>query len=165
MLTLPCEQHIVSSRLEDPTQQWEFQRKLKNYFWCPGSPVQSPLTIVPGRHGWCVEREIDPFSAPLASVLNFLARMFTEGYYYRTINVHRSAISSVLPHIGGMPVGQVPLVKLLFRDILQKNPPLPKYQFTWDLDLVIHYLNKLPRNAQTGINQVNCFIFGVVFFK
>jgi len=34
----------------------------------------------------------------------------------------------------------------LFKGILQKNPPLPKYQFSWDLDLVLKYLQKLPAN-------------------
>jgi hypothetical protein len=47
--------------------------------------------------------------------------MFSEGYQYRTINVHRSEISSVLPYIDGLPVGQFPLVKQLFRGILQKK--------------------------------------------
>jgi hypothetical protein len=65
------------------------------------------------RHSWCLEREVDPFSAPLAFVLDFLAWMHFKGYEYRTINVHRSAISSVLPYIDGLPIGQLPFVKQL----------------------------------------------------
>ena len=33
-------------------------------------------------HGWCLERETDPFSAPLAVVLDFLAWMHLKGYEY-----------------------------------------------------------------------------------
>ena len=91
-------------------------------------------------------RQVNPFSAPLASVLDFLAWLFHQGFQYRTMNVHRSAISSVLPYIEGIPVGQNPLVKHLFRGILQKNPPLTKYQFAWDLDLVLKFLSKQPAN-------------------
>jgi len=90
--------------------------------------------------GWCHTREIDPFSTSVAAVLDFLAWMYKEGYQYRTLNVHRSAISSVLPHFDGVPVGQLPIVKQLMKGVLQKNPPLPKYQLSWDLDLVLKYL-------------------------
>ena len=75
-------------------------------------------------HSWCLEREVDPFSAPLAFVLDFLAWMHFNGYEYRTINVHRPAVSSVLPYIDGLPFGQLPLVKQLLRGIIQKNHPL-----------------------------------------
>ena len=78
--------------------------------------------------------------------------MFHQGFQYRTINVHRSAISSVLPYIDGIPVGQNPLVKQLFRGILQKNPPLPKYQVAWDLDLVLRFLSKLPANKNLPLD-------------
>lgn len=40
---------------------------------------------------WCDRREVDPFSAPVAQVLEFLTFLFYEGFQYRTINVHRSA--------------------------------------------------------------------------
>jgi hypothetical protein len=70
----------------------------------------------------------------VAAVLDFLAWMYKEGYQYRTLNVHRSAISSVLPHFDGVTVVQLPIVKQLRKGVLQKNPPLSKYQFSWDLD-------------------------------
>ena len=89
---------------------------------------------------WCLEREVDPFSAPLTAVLDFLAWMFQKGFQYRTVNVHRSAISSILPHIDGQPVGQTQLVKKLMKGILRENPPLPKYQEMWDIDIVLKFL-------------------------
>lgn len=45
---------------------------------------------------WCLERQTDPFSVSISSVLEFLSWLHHSGYQYRTINVHRSAISSVL---------------------------------------------------------------------
>lgn len=102
--------------------------------------------------GWCHTREIDLFSTSVAAVLDFLAWMYKEGYQYRTLNVHRSAISSVLPHFDEVPVGQLPMVKQLMKGVLQKNPPLPKYQFSWDLDLVLKYLETLPINRKLTLS-------------
>lgn len=79
---------------------------------------------------WCDRREIDPFSAPVAQVLEFLTYLFYEGFQYRTINVHRSAISSVLSYFNNQPIGQHHLVKMLMKGILRGNPPLPRYKDT-----------------------------------
>ena len=55
---------------------------------------------------WCCEREITPISASLSQFLEYLSWMYENKYEYRTINVHRSAISSVLPPLDGAPIGQ-----------------------------------------------------------
>ena len=56
--------------------------------------------------GWCNERKVDPFPCSLKFVLYSLAELFETGYTYRTINVHRSAISAYHTMIEGSPVGQ-----------------------------------------------------------
>lgn len=52
-------------------------------------------------------------SSPLGSVLEFLPSIHTEEKAYSTINVHRSMLSSTLPHVDNRPIGQHPLVKSL----------------------------------------------------
>ena len=84
---------------------------------------------------WCLEREVDPLSAPITSFMEFLSWMFYEGFQYRTINVHRSVISSVLPDINSLSVGQHYLIKNIMRGILKGNPPLPRYKEMWDVYL------------------------------
>ena len=42
---------------------------------------------------WCLERKIDPFRAPVKDIIEYLAFLFNYGDKYRTINLHRSAIS------------------------------------------------------------------------
>ena len=49
--------------------------------------------------GWCLGQSFDTFSAHLNAVLEFLSWMFYEDFQYGTINVYRSAISSILLHI------------------------------------------------------------------
>ena len=138
------EQHFISSRVEALGLSPQVKELLLGS-WKSGTK-SSYDSAWKKWDSWCVSRQVNPFSAPLATVLDFLAWMLHQGFQYRTINVHRSAISSVLPYIEGIPVGQNPLVKQLFCGILQKNPPLPKYQFAWDLDLVLKFLSKQPAN-------------------
>ena len=48
--------------------------------------------------GWCRERNNDPFSSDIATIVNFLASLYKAGYQYRSINIdnnYRSAIPAV----------------------------------------------------------------------
>ena len=71
--------------------------------------------------------------ARLKDILAFLADQFRIGKQYRTINVLRSAISSVHPHIDGHLIGQHPYVCQLLRGVAVKRPPQPRYSSTWDV--------------------------------
>ncbi|CAC5390837.1 unnamed protein product [Mytilus coruscus] len=52
---------------------------------------------------WCNEREIDPYTATLTEVADFLTCLFTSGLQYRTIAGYRSMLSTVLPPIENIP--------------------------------------------------------------
>uniref|UniRef100_K1RN86 Uncharacterized protein n=1 Tax=Magallana gigas TaxID=29159 RepID=K1RN86_MAGGI len=104
---------------------------------------------------WCLERQTDPFSVSISSVLEFLSWLHHSGYQYRTINVHRSGISSVLPFVDNLPVGQHYLLKHLMKGILKENPPLPKYTVLWDVDLVLSYLKDLPDNKDLSLKVLS----------
>jgi hypothetical protein len=75
----------------DPIKQWDFQSvtNLLLGSWKRGTS-NAYNSDWKKWHCWCLEREIDPFSAHLAFVLDFLAWMHFKGYDYRTINVHVS---------------------------------------------------------------------------
>ena len=60
--------------------------------------------------GWRCEQQVNPVSASLDSVLNFLASQFDAGLEYRTLNVYRSALSATHPQIEGFKVGEHPIV-------------------------------------------------------
>lgn len=100
---------------------------------------------------WCNRRKIDPISAPVAQVLEFLTYLFYKGFQYRTINVHRSAIYSVLSYVNNQPIGQHHLVKMLMKGILRGNRPLPRHKDTWDLDILLRLLISLPDNKDLSL--------------
>ena len=87
---------------------------------------------------WCTERDGDPVLGPIEDVVNFLAHLYTEGYQ---LNAYRSAISSMHSPINGQSIGQHPLVSRLLKGAFQSRPPLPRYTETWDVAMVLSYLD------------------------
>ena len=91
-------------------------------------------------HRWCVERNYNPFSTSLSSVLQFLAEQFDSGLQYRSVNTLRSAISTTHPNIDGLAVGRHPLVSRLLRGMFNLRPPSPRYSYSWDVRVVVNFL-------------------------
>lgn len=59
----------------------------------------------------------------------------------------------MLPQVNGVSVGQVPIVKQLFRGILINDPPWPKYGFSWDINVVLKHLLDLPNDNELSLLQ------------
>lgn len=94
--------------------------------------------------GWCSERSCNPFSCSVKTILKYLSYLFyRKGFQYRTINVHRSAVSMTHLPINNCCVGEHPLVSRLMKGIANLRPPVPKYLKTWDVSIVLNYLLKL----------------------
>lgn len=80
-------------------------------------------------------------SPNLSKVLEFLARLCQEGKAYRSVNVFRSMLSSTLSPIDGVDVGKHPLVVKIMKGIYNVEPPAPKYNNFWDVNVVLNLLN------------------------
>ena len=80
--------------------------------------------------------------------LDFLAFLFKSGYEYRTTCTRRSAISAFHNNIEGRPIGEHPQVSSLITSVFNNRPLQPKYNFIWNVQLVLDYLKKeLPNNS------------------
>jgi hypothetical protein len=67
---------------------------------------------------WCCTRKINPNSATLNQVADFLSDLFNEGLQYRTIAGYRSMLSAVLPHYENVTIGQHPhIIREIVRDL------------------------------------------------
>ena len=86
---------------------------------------------------WCLRQGIDPLSAPLMDILEFLMIQFQIGIQYRII--------STLTHneIDGVWVGQHPLVSCLLNGVFNSRPPALQYLSTWDVSGVFAYLESI----------------------
>ena len=95
---------------------------------------------------WCLGLGVDPLSAPLKEILEFLSTQFQLGKQYRTINTIWSVISMTHTDIDGVRVGQHPLVSRLLKGVFNSRPPTPRYSHTWDVNLVLSYRESQPEN-------------------
>ena len=91
--------------------------------------------------GWCDSWKVDPSRCLVNYVLEYLSSLFYhEKLLYRTIGLHRSAISTYHVHVNDKPIGQHPLVCSLFSGIFNSRPPQPKYLFVWDVQEVLNFI-------------------------
>ena len=97
---------------------------------------------------------MDPLSAPVSEVLEFLLEQFESGKQYRTINVIQSAISMTHEEVDGTRVGQHHLVSRFLRGVFNCRPPALKYSFMWDVDIVLSYLKDLPNNESLSFQML-----------
>ena len=81
-----------------------------------------------------------------------MGHLFDKKFQYGTINNHRSAISAYHIPIDGVKVGSHPLVCDLLKGVNNERPPLPKYRFIWDVDLVLGKMNDLPENHDLSMD-------------
>ena len=104
---------------------------------------------------WCIERCIDPLSAHLNEVLEFLLEEFETGKQYRTINAIRSAISMTHNEVDGTRIGQHPLVSRFLKGVFNCRPPASRYSCTWNVDIVLSYVQTLPDNESRSFHQLS----------
>ncbi len=87
---------------------------------------------------WCNQKQVNPLSAHLSAILEFLKDQFEDGKAYRTLNVYRSADT--------VKVGSHPLVSQLLKGVFNLRPPEPKYSCTWDVSRVLDFIKSLGPN-------------------
>ena len=97
---------------------------------------------------WFGRRGVDPTRCSVTDGLDYLADLILQGRPYRSINVHRSAISAYhIPMVVGnaiVPVGKHPMVSRLMSGVHNLRPPIAKYSFTWDIDTVLDLFRSWP---------------------
>lgn len=82
----------------------------------------------------------------MPNVLEFLTLQFKNGASYSTLNAYRSAIGQ----IAGPDLGQDLRLKRFFKGVLVFiRQPLPRYENTWDLGIVINYVRTLENDIIT----------------
>ncbi|CAC5406722.1 unnamed protein product [Mytilus coruscus] len=104
---------------------------------------------------WCNEQSVNPFQAPLATVIEFLTKLFKDGLQYRTINTYRSAISKNHPLIDSLQVGKHPLIIRHMRAIFNESTPTSKYEFSWDVDIDLNEILSWGTNQALDIKHLS----------
>ena len=98
---------------------------------------------------------MDPFQATVHQVAEYLVYLFDHtDTGYSVVNTHRCAISALLPPIQGATVGKHPLVKKVMKGIFRLRPSLPRYTVTYDVQVVLDYLDNLGENSVLTLKQL-----------
>ena len=94
---------------------------------------------------WCKERALDPHSASITAIGDFLLHLFNSGLQISTVKGYRSAIGAI--HTGfqdGSTVSSSTPLSHLIRGMFLERPPTRKLVPSWDLGSVLSSLSRSP---------------------
>lgn len=98
---------------------------------------------------FCDQQQIDKINPSLGEILTFLSRLHDEGLSYSAINTAKSMLSSLFEIVQKRDIGKNVLIKRFMKGIFQLRPSFPKSNFTWDVKIVLKFLENLENNMLT----------------
>ena len=78
---------------------------------------------------------------------------------YRSINVARSALSSFLKICGSIDINAYEEISRFMKGVFQSRPALPRYNETWDVQIVLDYLKSLHTTSLFQLTCKLCMLF------
>lgn len=101
-------------------------------------------------NSWCIEWYLNPSSAPLSQVLQFLLGVIFNRKQYCTVNTIRTPLLTTQRRIEGLSVGQHQLASLFMTwSLTVDHQPINNYTATWDIcrcsSQIPHSLSRQPR--------------------
>ena len=114
--------------------------------------------------GWCQLRKINPVSATLNQVLEYLTSFYLYGLGYNTINCYRSSISAFLDKLGDVPIGKNEKLCKLLTGISKKRPSQPKYLFVWDVSTMVSFMGCMEDNEKLTLKLLSLKLATLIAF-
>lgn len=100
---------------------------------------------------YCEYNNIHYLKPSTANIINFLSALFDNGAQYGTINTHKSAISLVL----GSSYFHDECIKRFMKGVYHLKPSAPKYNLTWDPNIVLTHLAHLWPNETLDLENLS----------
>ena len=104
---------------------------------------------------YCLSLKQSPTSCGPDIIARYIKHLFDSGCSYSSVNGARCAISK--HHVGydGMSAGSHKLVSMAVKSVFKQRPPLPKYKTTFDITVVLTYLQSLPNNKDLSLKLLS----------
>lgn len=99
---------------------------------------------------FCNANSVNVYDASIPTVIYFLTQLFNDGCQYGTLNTCRSALSLVL----GPVLGNDDRLKRFLKGVFRLKPPKPKYNVTWDTNLVLDNLSLWHPNEYLTLDKL-----------
>lgn len=109
------------------------------------------------------KKNVSITSPTLQDVTDFLAELAQGGLLYSGMNTARSALSSVLDEIDGVPVGKHRLVCDLVKGVYNAAPPEPRYTQFWDVNPVFKLLLAWGNNEKMDLQRLTFKVTMLLF--
>ena len=97
---------------------------------------------------WCLNKQLDPASGSVHSVLNFLQSLLDAGRAASTVKVYAEAISAFQQPVDGRAVGKHLLVSQFIKGAHRLRPSRTLRAPSWDLPTVLQALTGAPYEPQ-----------------
>ena len=91
---------------------------------------------------FCHKRLADPLCATTEPGIEFSTKYFNAEVGYSAVNSARSALSSLIKPLHGIPFGKDSLVSRILREVFNIRPALPQYVTNWNVSKVFQYFKK-----------------------
>ena len=101
---------------------------------------------------FCSERNFSSYETIINQVLLFLYGLFQSRVGYSVMNTALSSLSTFI-NIDSVPFGQHPFITGFMKGVFNIKLALPKYNFKWDVGIVITYISKIDTNSLKYLSQ------------
>ena len=88
--------------------------------------------------------------------------MFDSKLSYSYLNMARSSLSTLLPSIDGVKIGDHPIVTRLLKGVRRERPPKCRYSVIWDVNLVLNLFRDWPENCNLPIRKLTLKLVGLL---
>lgn len=111
---------------------------------------------------FCNVTRVDPWNANVKLVLMYLNSLFEGGHSYSSINVQKSALSTILSMRLGVKLGENELIKKFMKGVYRLRPPAAKYNVTWNADALLRLFQSWEDNANLSIKVLSQKLLGLL---
>lgn len=87
---------------------------------------------------FCLSNGIDVYCASIPTIIYFLTELYNSGSQYGTLNTCRAALNLLL----GPTISKDDRLQRFFKGVFRLRPSLPKYNHTWDTNIVLEHLSE-----------------------
>lgn len=99
---------------------------------------------------FCNIHNMNPYDSSVPNVIYFLTELYNNGSQYGTLNSCRSALSLVL----GPTLTKDDRLQRFLKGVFRLRPPQPKYNVTWDTNIVLDHLSSWYPNNEISLDKL-----------
>ncbi|KAJ8967699.1 hypothetical protein NQ317_004199 [Molorchus minor] len=89
---------------------------------------------------FCIEYSYNPFEYNITRILEYFTKIQKSKLSFSSLNTHRAALSLIFETNKNE---NADILKRFFKGAYNLNPPQPKYETTWDPEIVLKYIETL----------------------